>query len=905
MPRSRWSALLTVLTLSLAVAIPATATDVRPVSDSERAAVQVVASFLSKGPTAFYDELAAGSPYRALAKDDALAELEVRVGPPAGAAWTLQTVVPALQDKTAVFSVSYPSGIDETVMFDMRQEQGSWRIGDVRILAQQSPTQRIFAAPVTAAAGAVSSLPKNEPRLIILVAGLLAAVLAAAASLLGGRRRSVLRSLLAVAVTAMSIAATFAFRFDDRFSLSKTVAVSEMKSVKTSSITRLATLLPLRRAMTAGTSDLDTAFRATNAVGEARVAAELWQAQWNLLQTKSADVLQTLNTFPSPTDIPLAEILRARVCTFEGKEVDSVVAYENAVSLGPGRDALWYETGTSLSSLGYDERASAYLQRLSRMGSRDANVYYTLAVIDAASNREDDAERELRKAFQMKPVERARLVNAAVLWSVLRRPAVSSMIRLNEPGEATFASSSLASRAIALPPEATARVSGDFLDIRIGEQELAVPGGAALAPPGAVITDAGEWNRSEDRKALADVPHLLTVPRTAGSFTQPQLRLRITRAARALAEHNSWSQLLQLTDGLSPRSENVPAEVLFLRDTALLRMQRGDEARQLLGELAASPMVRRKNEPQTMVELAEMLASVDQYDPAIRLLDRAAAVHPSAWVDDRVRQLQMNKRLASSYGTLTTGHFVIHYPSDVSQKFAEQFGGIMEAELIRLQKTVPTPNFHPVVVDVLWWQDFRSTFTGSDFILGFYQGKITVPLAGAPAWMPEIVAIMTHELTHAMIAQATNEQAPHWFHEGLAKRAEMIDYHPNAFNMYEDDKLLSVSLLDAVLRGSPDPGMIQESYIESQTVIRFIEAAYGPAGIPTMLKAFRDGATTEEAIFKLTGLTMAQFDVKLHDWGRSGAKVFENPPPVHYDRVDDDMTWKRLPVPAPAARSRS
>ncbi|MEO8034973.1 MAG: hypothetical protein ABI837_11130, partial [Acidobacteriota bacterium] len=210
-----------------------------------------------------------------------------------------------------------------------------------------------------------------------------------------------------------------------------------------------------------------------------------------------------------------------------------------------------------------------------------------------------------------------------------------------------------------------------------------------------------------------------------------------------------------------------------------------------------------------------------------------------------------------------------------------------------LQKTVPTPAFHRVVVDVLWWQDFRSTFTGSDFILGFYQGKITVPLAGAPSWAPPIVAIITHELTHAMIAQATNDQAPNWFHEGLAKRAEMSEFHANAFNMYEDDKLLSVSLLDAVLRGSPDPDMIQETYIEAQTIIRFIEATYGPSGVPKMLTLFRQGATTAEAIFRLSGLTMPAFDIKLRAWGRSGAKVFDNPPPVRYDLDEDSMRWSR------------
>jgi hypothetical protein len=211
---------------------------------------------------------------------------------------------------------------------------------------------------------------------------------------------------------------------------------------------------------------------------------------------------------------------------------------------------------------------------------------------------------------------------------------------------------------------------------------------------------------------------------------------------------------------------------------------------------------------------------------------------------------------------------------------------VLEAELQRLQKWVPVANFEPVVVNMLWWDEFRATYTGSDFILGFYQSKkITLPLVGASSFSPPIVALMSHELCHAMIAQATNDQAPHWFHEGLAQRIEMVPYQPNAFNMYDDNRLLSVSLIDDIVTGSPDPDMIGEAYIESQTIIRFIEATYGPGGVGKLIAAFRDGATTDEAIARLANTTVADFDTKLRAWGRSGRKVFENDDITRYDET--------------------
>jgi hypothetical protein len=294
--------------------------------------------------------------------------------------------------------------------------------------------------------------------------------------------------------------------------------------------------------------------------------------------------------------------------------------------------------------------------------------------------------------------------------------------------------------------------------------------------------------------------------------------------------------------------------------------------------------------------IGQMLAQLDEYDAAVKLLDRATMARQSVGIDMEVAKIQMNKRLATKYGTVNSPHFIIHYPDDVPRDFAEQTAKVMESELARLQKVVPVPNFKPTVVNMLWWQDFRSTYTGSDFILGFYQGKITVPLAGIPDFIPEAVAILTHELTHAMLAQATNEQAPAWFHEGLAQRTEMVSHKPNAFNMYEDNKLLSVSVLDAVLHGSPDPEMIGEAYIVAQTIIRYIEATYGQAGLAKMIAAYREGATTDEAIQRLSGLSVAEFDTRLRVWGRAGTKVFENKEFVNYQTKGvDDIKWTRQP----------
>jgi hypothetical protein len=254
----------------------------------------------------------------------------------------------------------------------------------------------------------------------------------------------------------------------------------------------------------------------------------------------------------------------------------------------------------------------------------------------------------------------------------------------------------------------------------------------------------------------------------------------------------------------------------------------------------------------------------------------------------------MNKRLATKYQTYDSGHFQIRYPDDLDQAAATYLGRILESELARMQKKAGLKEFKPVVVNIVWWHDFRSIYTGSDFILGFYQGKITLPFAGVRRMVPEVVSILSHELFHAILAQATRDQAPHWFQEGMAQRIEMVPYHANAFNMYDDQKLLAVSLLDATLRGSRDPDMITEAYIVSQTVIRFIEAKYGERGLLTMIASFREGGTTEDAIRAMTGRGIGDFDREFRAWGRAEQRVFENGEIIRYDTDDHgSLQWSK------------
>lgn len=855
------------LCVGLAWSGAALAAGIQPISDAERAAVQIAADYLSRGPAAVAEHLAATSPLRKLDARDRLADLEVRLGPADRAQWDLQTATAETKDRLATFSVTYPAGFEDHIAFDLVREGDAYKIQDIRFLALSTSATPAVAEPAKKAVPVPQKLP------IAVGAGALAGLLliAIAIQAMRGRPLRILGVTTAMAVLAAGVLGYFDYR-----SYTAAVNAAALAAKAPAGPATLAPLLDLRRALCAGTGDVAAAYGVVDRSAGRGVIADLWKIQSDLLQTDTAAAKTALARFKPPIDRPLAELLRGRLALLENDDVGAALAFDNALNLNPGSDALRLENARLLYSLGFEDRAKAHYEKLAAAGSREADVYYTLAAIATADDEDDEAEKQLRKAWAMRPVERAELMSTGEYWSLVRRPGVTQLIGFSAPAERLVESPNIGTRPIRLPIEAERKLSGDFLQITIGKQRLRVPGGAALAPPGSATVEATVWAEEERKQRLEDLQSLLTVGTNAAAYAQPALRERISGTAYVLAARNRWSDLVQLTEGLTPASEHVPPSIFFLRSMGLQRLNRTPEARNLLAQVATSRVLQRRGNAMELMQLAELFAGHDLFDAAVKMYDRSLSIRPNPYVDDRVRQIQMNKRLALNYSTHKTQHFEIHFPDEVNPVSAAQLGDTLETEFRRLLAWIPAADMPMMVVNVVWWREFRATYTGNDFVLAFYNGKITVPFAGLGDLSPQLVAILAHELAHAMIAHATNDQAPHWFQEGFAQRVQGSSFNANAFNMYDDDKFLPLVLLDPVLTGSPDPEMIGAAYLVAQTDIRYIEAKYGKAGLQKIMAAFRGGATTEEAIRAVAGTPLTEFEIDLRKWGRSEQRVFAN-----------------------------
>jgi hypothetical protein len=123
-----------------------------------------------------------------------------------------------------------------------------------------------------------------------------------------------------------------------------------------------------------------------------------------------------------------------------------------------------------------------------------------------------------------------------------------------------------------------------------------------------------------------------------------------------------------------------------------------------------------------------------------------------------------------------------------------------------------------------------------------------------------------------MIADATEDRAPHWFQEGLAQRLEMRPERNNPIPDLERQRTyLALSSIEEVLRHFPDPDLVEAAYVEAEWLVIFLERRYGRASISRLLEAFRSGSTTDEAVQAVFSISTPELDERFRQWANREA----------------------------------
>jgi hypothetical protein len=151
---------------------------------------------------------------------------------------------------------------------------------------------------------------------------------------------------------------------------------------------------------------------------------------------------------------------------------------------------------------------------------------------------------------------------------------------------------------------------------------------------------------------------------------------------------------------------------------------------------------------------------------------------------------------------------------------------------------------------------------------------------------PSLIAILSHELAHALVAQRVGSASvPTWFNEGLAQHVQMADQPSNELaDLERSRRAIALPALEAILANDGEAQFTQVAYVEAAWLVHSLEARYGAAALHRLLDAFAAREADEAALAAVTGATLRDLDAAFWQWGTSRAPAVWSTTVRRYDR---------------------
>jgi hypothetical protein len=136
---------------------------------------------------------------------------------------------------------------------------------------------------------------------------------------------------------------------------------------------------------------------------------------------------------------------------------------------------------------------------------------------------------------------------------------------------------------------------------------------------------------------------------------------------------------------------------------------------------------------------------------------------------------------------------------------------------------------------------------------------------------------MAHELTHLAVTRATNDRAPLWLQEGVAKREEIRWRDPGPFDNRPTPESIVVrgiemkidvplDKLGPSIAMLPTADQAMVAFAEVTSFVRFFADHAPPDGLPHLLNDLRDRKSVDDSLRDVSQSDLKQWDTKWRAW---------------------------------------
>lgn len=307
---------------------------------------------------------------------------------------------------------------------------------------------------------------------------------------------------------------------------------------------------------------------------------------------------------------------------------------------------------------------------------------------------------------------------------------------------------------------------------------------------------------------------------------------------------------------LAAEPEN-PAALYGAAAAAYLQGRNGDAISLLKRSLAVEPRLTAASEL-----LGELAYHQGDLSFAIKTYENALALTPG--------NVEMRQRLATwrseasvhdNLRAFKDDRFTILFDGPANRVLAERATTVLRSAFWRIGQALGSYPTNALTVILYTEKQFHDITGAPEWAGAGFDGQIRMPVAGATQNLGEFDRILTHELTHAMLASIAARNVPAWLNEGLAMYFEGNNAAVSEKRLAAARAFVALRNLEGGFTGlnadQADLAYEMSAFATSALITRI-----GASNLQFLLQDLDRGHTIETAVGRF-GVPFADFEAEL------------------------------------------
>jgi tetratricopeptide (TPR) repeat protein len=377
---------------------------------------------------------------------------------------------------------------------------------------------------------------------------------------------------------------------------------------------------------------------------------------------------------------------------------------------------------------------------------------------------------------------------------------------------------------------------------------LAIPAAGRPAPQG---------EPQDPAKALRD---LRREQRSATPPGEAEISARLTDVGVRYLETGHVAPAIEL---LSEAVSRDPDNGVALASLTLAYVKHGDvEFAEFYLDLARQVARRKNPDPAVYVALGDVYEAQNRPEDALAAWEQARTLgDASVELLRKIARAQSDWAFSHGQKYFSGSRFEFFFDPSISESLVRMLDEFLERASVEEARFFMRELASDQVVIVYGGRRYFEFSETPDWVGGFYDGKIRLPLEAGSEPSEALFGLLRHELAHAYLREISGRRAPSWLQEGLAqyvggRRVDPAFVEPFLSNMPAD--FLENS--EGFFRQRTDREQARAAYALSLSFIQFLSARGGPGSVVCLAEELGQGRTLRESFLDLYRDTPASIE---------------------------------------------